>query len=156
MNATLVILADGWQAYNEKLSEALAPLTPEQLELRAAPDLRSVGELARHVIAVRAGWFHIALGVGDDQFAAFQVWKDQVQPASELVRGLEATWQVMREALVHFSPEDLQESVTRERGGEMHTFTRGWVVWHVMEHDLHHGGEIAYSLGMHDLKAPDI
>jgi hypothetical protein len=26
----------------------------------------------------------------------------------------------------------------------------------VIEHDLHHGGEIGYSLGMHGLQAPDI
>ncbi len=25
--------------------------------------------------------------------------------------------------------------------------TRGWIIWHVVEHDLHHGGELSYSLG---------
>jgi uncharacterized damage-inducible protein DinB len=34
--------------------------------------------------------------------------------------------------------------------------TRGSIVWHVIEHDLHHGGEITYSLVMHGIKAPDI
>lgn len=24
---------------------------------------------------------------------------------------------------------------------------RGWIIWHVIEHDLHHGGEFSYSLG---------
>jgi uncharacterized damage-inducible protein DinB len=38
----------------------------------------------------------------------------------------------------------------------IYTYTRGWVIWHVIEHDIHHGGEIAYSLGMHGLTAPDI
>jgi uncharacterized damage-inducible protein DinB len=40
--------------------------------------------------------------------------------------------------------------------GKIYTITRGWVIWHVIEHDIHHGGEIAYSLGMHGLTAPDI
>jgi hypothetical protein len=35
---------------------------------------------------------------------------------------------------------------------------RGWVVWHVLKHDLHHGGEIGFSLGLslglHGLPAP--
>ena len=26
--------------------------------------------------------------------------------------------------------------------------TRAWIVWHLIEHDLHHGGEISQSLGM--------
>jgi uncharacterized damage-inducible protein DinB len=33
---------------------------------------------------------------------------------------------------------------------------RGWIVWHVIEHDLHHGGEVSFTLGMHGLAAPDI
>jgi len=28
---------------------------------------------------------------------------------------------------------------------------RGWIIWHVIEHDLHHGGELSYSLGAHGL-----
>jgi uncharacterized damage-inducible protein DinB len=78
------------------------------------------------------------------------------RPASELVSGLEATWQVMQAALARFTPADLQQSIQKERRGKSYTFTRGWVVWHVIEHDLHHGGEIAYSLGMYGLKAPNI
>jgi uncharacterized damage-inducible protein DinB len=27
------------------------------------------------------------------------------------------------------------------------------VVWHVMEHDLHHGGELSLTLGMHGMAA---
>jgi hypothetical protein len=31
---------------------------------------------------------------------------------------------------------------------------RRWVVRHLLEHDLHHGGELASSLGAHGLPAP--
>jgi len=30
------------------------------------------------------------------------------------------------------------------------------VIWQVIEHDLHHGGELSFSLGMHNLAAPDL
>jgi uncharacterized damage-inducible protein DinB len=33
------------------------------------------------------------------------------------------------------------------------TFTRQWVIWHLMEHELHHGGEISLILGTHGLPA---
>jgi uncharacterized damage-inducible protein DinB len=56
------------------LCEAFAPLTAEQLALRAAPHLRSIDELARHIIGVRASWFHMALGEGDDAFGAYRIW----------------------------------------------------------------------------------
>lgn len=158
-NVTLAIMTEGWQAYQSKLSEALAPLSNEQLALRAAPNLRSIDELARHIIAVRAGWYHYVLHEGDDAFGAISHWGEPGSPArsaSELVNGLAVTWQVMQEALSRFSPADLQEEFEDEDQGQKYTVTRGWVIWHVIEHDLHHGGEIGYSMGMHGLQAPDI
>src|SRR5205085_8342624 len=71
---TLAFFTQGWQNYQNQLSIALARLSPEQLALRAALDLRSIDELARHVIAVRAGWFHYNLEEGDENFGAFHEW----------------------------------------------------------------------------------
>jgi uncharacterized damage-inducible protein DinB len=156
---TLAFFARGWQNYQNQLSVALARLSPEQLALRAAPGLRSIDELARHVIAVRAGWFHYNLEEGDEDFGAFQKWDGPgslPRSADELVSGLEKTWKVMQEVLGRYTLTDLQAPVEDEWDGQTYTYTRGWVIWHVMEHDIHHGGEIAYSLGMHGLTAPDI
>ena len=38
--------------------------------------------------------------------------------------------------------KDLQENIQNEHRGKTYTFTRGWVVWHVIEHDLHHGAPL--------------
>jgi|SRR5579872_2618677 len=156
---TLTFFIQGWQNYQHQLSIALARLSPEQLALRAAPGLRSIDELARHIIAVRAGWFHYTLEEGDENFGAFSAWAEPEslpRSADELVSGLEKTWQAMQEALERYTLADLQSPVEDEWEGQIYTYTRAWVIWHVIEHDLHHGGEIAYSLGMHGLTAPDI
>ena len=158
-NITLAMMTEGWQKYQSELSQALAPLSPEQLAVRAAPHLRSIGELARHMIAARAAWYHDVLHEGDDAFNALSYWNSPGSPrrsASEIVNGLALTWQVMQEALARYTPTDLQVVVEEEREGQKYAYTRGWVVWHVIEHDLHHGGEIGYSLGMHSLQVPDI
>jgi len=158
-NVTLRFLTEGWAAYQTQLSGALAPLSPGQLARRAAPSLRSVEELARHIIGVRAGWFHNILGEGDDEFGAYHDWDQPDAPirsAHELVSGLAATWAVMQAALARFTPDDLAFMVTGERKGRTFAYRRGWVLWHVLEHDLHHGGELGYSLGMQGLKALDL
>ena len=31
--------------------------------------------------------------------------------------------------------------------------TRQWVIWHLLEHDLHHGGEISLTLGANGIQA---
>jgi hypothetical protein len=54
---TLTTFNTSWKEYQERLKTALAPLTAEQLTLRAAAGLRSIGENATHIVAVRAGWF---------------------------------------------------------------------------------------------------
>ena len=154
---TLAFFTQGWQNYQQQLSIALARLSPEQLALRAAPDLRSIDELARHVIAVRAGWFHYNLEEGDEDFGAFAEWSGSgslPRSADELVSGLEKTWQVIQEVLGRSTLADLQSTVQDEWDGKSYTLTRGRVIWHVIQHDLHHGGEIAYSLGVHGLTAP--
>ena len=37
-----------WETYQGYLTNAIAPLTSKQLDLRAAPNLRSIGLLAGH------------------------------------------------------------------------------------------------------------
>jgi hypothetical protein len=40
----------GWHNYQTLLTTALTPLSPDQWALRAAPALRSMGEIATHMI----------------------------------------------------------------------------------------------------------
>ncbi len=149
----------GWERYNGLLAGAPGPLGDEQLDLRSAPGLRSIRELATHLIAVRARWFREGLAEGDDAISAIGSWDGPGQPArhaSEMVTGLEATWRLMAEAVNRWTPQHLGESIQVEDEVVVETFTRPWVIWHLIVHDLHHGGEIGYSLGMHGLTAPDI
>jgi uncharacterized damage-inducible protein DinB len=34
--------------------------------------------------------------------------------------------------------------------------TMGWAVWHVLEHEIHHRGEVFLMLGLMGIEAPDI
>src|SRR5262249_52568293 len=64
----------GWEAYQRRLVTTVAALTPEQLTLRAAPNVFSVGKLARHIIATRVGWFHLLMGEGSPDLAPMWHW----------------------------------------------------------------------------------
>ncbi len=127
--------------------------------LRAAPHLRSIGENAAHIIGTRVGWFHMLMGEGDAAIAPMDDWDQANAPArsaAELVTGLEATWQMIQNALARWTPEDLDYIFRGERWGEPYELSRQWVIWHVIEHDLHHGGELSFTLGTHNLAAPDL
>ena len=155
----LAIIYEGWDNYSRRLAQAVAPLTEAQLALRAAPHLQPIGVLAAHIIAARVYWMHDMLGEGGEDMAPLVTWDDAGQPArsaAELVGGLEATWRLVAGGLARWTAADLALTVQVMRRGEWHSFTRQWVIWHLLEHDLHHGGELALSLGMHHLAAPDL
>ena len=148
-----------WETYQHQLLTALAPLSSAQLALGVAPQLRTIGVLAAHMIAARVWWFHYVLGEGGPQLAPLVEWDDDGAPqrsADELVGGLAATGEVMQNAIGSWTPADLAEVVRREVRGKERVNKRSWVVWHIIEHDLHHGGEISLTLGRHGLAAPDI
>jgi len=155
-NATLTTFYTSWKAYQDRLAAALAPLTAEQLALRAAPGLRSVGENAAHIIGCRVGWFAEVLGVDASPEVTAVAWDEPggpAQSAAELVRGLDLTWHMMAECLARWSPADMQQTFPDDWDGEQVWLSRAWIVWHVLEHDLHHGGEISLTLGMYGLQA---
>ncbi len=62
---------------------------------------------------------------------------------------MRVTWQVIEDALKEWSSADLAELVhdTDEQGND-YTVTRRWVIWHLIEHDTHHGGELSFALGI--------
>src|SRR5690242_15668471 len=88
-------LYQGWETYQELLIKALEPLSADQLSLRTAPHLRSIGENAAHIVGTRAGWLHYVLERGDEHLATLASWGQKDQPArsaAELLNGIHATW----------------------------------------------------------------
>ena len=149
----------GWQTYQALLIKALGPLSPDQLTLSVAPGLRTIEDIARHIIGARARWFHQLFSEGGDEFAALGTWDRKGAPArsaAELIHGLEATWKGMHGAIERWTPADWQQTYPGDYPSDPETITRQWVIWHLIEHDLHHGGEISLTLGMHGLAAPDL
>lgn len=156
---TLSTIYQGWHTYQDMLVRALMPLTAEQFSLRAAPRLRSVGEVAAHIIGARARWFHALMGEGGDEFAALGRWDRRDAPArsaAELVQGLEATWRGMHAAIDRWTAEEWQQTWPGEDESEPEVITRPWVIYHLIEHDLHHGGEISITLGAHGVRAIEL
>ncbi|MBA2288606.1 MAG: DinB family protein [Ktedonobacteraceae bacterium] len=151
----------GWDGYQQHLVHALAPLSAEQLTLYAASHLRSIGMIATHIIGARARWLYYVLKEDNKNLVSLATWDhrpDQpARSAAELVSGLETTWQVIQDALQRWTIADLEEIFhDTDDDGEEETFTRQWVIWHLIEHDLHHGGDVSFALGMHDLPAIDL
>ena len=111
--------------------------------------------------------------------------EDPLHSAAELVAGLERTWQMIQNTLARLTPADLLEvfppldQAERVRhaqlvepalqpfaqmwldaaalSGEVRpAVSLQWIIWHVLEHDIHHGSEISTILGVHGLPVVEL
>jgi hypothetical protein len=113
-----------------------------------------LGEEGGEGVKEYAVWNEVALG------APYATWNEVAQAlgagvpsGAELSQGLDRTWRFMADCLARWSPADMQRSFPDEEDGMPIEVSRARVVWHVLEHDLHHGGEVSLTLGMHGLPA---
>ena len=156
----------GWEHYQQGLVKAIASLSSEQLTLPVAPHYRSIGELLDHMIGARFNWFHLWMGEGDPDLD----WNDDedndepaVYKAASLVAMFEKSWHVIslcpglldfrRSGTAFFTPASHQAWLRNQGLEEAPAHTRQWIVWHVLEHEIHHGGELSLALGTYGLES---
>lgn len=148
-------IQQGWHAYQNTLIEALKPLKAEQLSLRPSPEQLSVGEIAAHIVQSRAAWFFFIMQEGGEEFETVGRWKVRGEISAkkeEIITGLEFTWERMQEIIAGWTPEHWQRTwPDKDDDNTPDILTPQWILWHLIEHDLHHGGEISIILGAHDL-----
>lgn len=159
---SLAAVYQGWDTFQRDLLKAVAPLSPEQLALPLAPTHWPIGMVVQHILNDRIWWFHLWMGEGSPEIASFMHWEEEkdgrsVHSAAELVAGLEATWGMIQHTLARWTVADLGyvfDPPATLTEAERKTFgpgTRQEIMWHVLRHDIHHGGELAIGMGGYDL-----
>lgn len=158
----LSLIYHGWDGYQRNLLEAIAPLTPEQLALPVAPTHWPIGMVVQHILNDRIWWFDVWMGEGSPEVGSFMRWEEEaagrsLHSAAELVAGLEATWGMIERALARWTVADLGhvfDPPATLTEAERQTFgpnARQEIIWHVLRHDIHHGGELALGMGGYHL-----
>ena len=154
----------GWNGFQQNLVKVITPLSSEQLALPTARHHWSIGMIVQHILANRVWWFQTWMGEGNPDLAPIASWgwdQDErpVGEASELIVKLEATWHMIAEALARWTPANLGDrisvpsSLNEEERQRFSELTRQWIIWHVLEHEILHGGELSLALGTYGLKA---
>jgi uncharacterized damage-inducible protein DinB len=171
MEYSLSKIFDGWNGYQTSLVHAIAPLTREQLVWRPAPNLRSVGEVARHVSLGRVTWFaRMGAPASAEVVKQIEHWEidddsnrdivedmmNITEEASQLVNWLELTWQMINETLNTWIVDDLAETYQPVWNGKKYIVSRQWTLWRMLSHDLHHGGELSLMLGLQGIEALEL
>lgn len=141
---------DSWLDYQAALKRAIAGLTAAQLQRQIIPGLRTPGEIAEHIVFGRA--LHLSRTLGEEAAALTPLiqWGEPDHPphtATEIVQGLELTWQVLSDRLLRGAPTD---AISEEEGVILQT------IWGLLDHDLPHAGELSLLLGAAGLPGVEI
>jgi uncharacterized damage-inducible protein DinB len=159
IQSTLDVIYENWRGYNKRLQSCIAPLADDHLLLQPAPRMWPLGQIVQHIISVRAGWFSGTLQEADKAMDEYMLWGQRDSPdrtVMELVRGLGETWAFIEPRLQRWTPADCAKTFPDEMDGQTYEVTRSWVIYHVLEHDLHHGSEVSMILGMNGLQPIEI
>jgi uncharacterized damage-inducible protein DinB len=141
-----------WQHMQDELVRVVGLLSDTQMNMRIAPNVRTLGEQAEHVVRGRALWVHKI--VNDPSLEPMMNWdapNDPTRSAAEVVGGLQHTWQILRAYIEPSTTDDADGSgtVSEQEAEGLRT------VWGMLDHDLCHAGELALMLGVLGLETPD-
>jgi len=158
---SLDVVYKGWDQFQRDLVKVVKPLSQEQLALPVSSAHWPIGMLVQHILNDRLWWFHLWMGEASPETAAFMHWEDEekpvIRPTAELVAGLEATWEMIAGCLARWTVADLDAvfeppaSLSERERQLFGPSTLQEILFHVLRHDIHHGGELAVGLGAHGL-----
>lgn len=138
-----------WQFMQDELVRVVGLLSDTQMNMRIAPNVRTLGEQAEHIVRGRALWVHKV--VADPSLEPMMNWDEPDDPthsAAEVVVGLQHTWQILRAYIEPSTTDDPDPTTDQEENGLR-------TVWGMLDHDLCHAGELALMLGVLGFETPE-
>lgn len=138
-----------WQHIQDELVRVVGLLSDAQMNMRIAPNVRTLGEQAEHIVRGRALWVHKV--VDDPSLEPMMSWDapdDPPRSVAEVVAGLQHTWRIWR-AYIEPSTRDDPAPVFEQEADGLRT------VWGMLDHDLCHAGELSLMLGVLGLETPE-
>lgn len=139
-----------WNEVRGGLLAALDKLTDAQLDFTPRAGLWTLRETVVHIAGTEDGWLR--------HYTANR-WHEHPPLAADYptiasLKELLAQQHTATEAQFAADAEAALAQVCQCPWGAQ--VTMGWAVWHVLEHEIHHRGEIYLMLGLMGIEAPDV
>ena len=141
-----------WAEVRDGLLQTLDKLTDEQLDFVPREGLWSPGTVARHIANAEEGWFRYAATRELTEWPAEYTTEDY--PTVDSVKALLTEVHARTQAyLATVDVTDLDRSLQMPWGSNL---PLRWIIWHVLEHEIHHRGEISLMLGLLGVAGLDV
>ncbi len=132
-----------WEQVRADLLLTIDKFSDEELAYVPFNGSWPVGQIMLHIAACEDHWLH---GVVRHEFETPVKYKLVDYPTRAAIKGvLDGAHRRTVTYLASLEEKDLAR-VYQNRYGE--TFPLYWIIWHVLEHEIHHRGELSLVLGM--------
>jgi uncharacterized damage-inducible protein DinB len=142
-----------WAGVRAGLVQALDLLTDEQLAFRPREGMWSLHETVCHIAGCEDSWFRCYV---TREVASWEEvdYKPAGYPTVAALKALLGDVHARIEAMYADDGDHKLAGMVELPWGP--TVSHEWVVWHVLEHEIHHRGEIFLMLGLMGMEAPDV
>ena len=133
-----------WKNIREGLIETIYKFKEAELDYLPFDGSRAVGDMMLHIADAEDGWFRFVVTRELDD------WPTQYTlanfPTRDTILGaLDEVHDRTERYLDSLSTADLEKIIETPWGEQI---SLRWIIWHILEHEVHHRGELSLVLGL--------
>jgi uncharacterized damage-inducible protein DinB len=141
---------DHWNKIWRDLMRGVSLLEDKHLEYRPAEGYeRTVGDILQHIINLELGWIHYVVRREHDG------WPDEASGIAGNVKSIQSEMErVHKETTDYLSTLPVEEFTRIVQVPGDGAPKLSWILWHVLEQQIHHRGELFLCLSLLGLERP--
>lgn len=131
-----------WEQVRADLIKTLDSFAPSELLYVPFEGAWSVGQIGLHIADCEDNWLHGVVGGEIEPWIFYDI--ADYPTHEEIKKILEKARERTVKLLNQFTHEDLDRRFELPEGQAL---PLSWIIWHVLEHEIHHRGELSLILG---------
>jgi uncharacterized damage-inducible protein DinB len=133
-----------WGLVRKGLIRTIEKFSESDLHYNPYPGGWPVGQIMVHVANAEEGWFRYAVTKEIEEWPSYLQFENYPNK-SEVLEVLASVHEATERYLENLIEEDLAKEIHTPWGEDI---PLGWIIWHVLEHEIHHRGELSLILGI--------
>ncbi|MGB2896833.1 MAG: DinB family protein [Anaerolineales bacterium] len=133
-----------WRQVRSDLLATMDKFSDDELTFVPFNASRAVGQIMLHIAGAEEGWFRYVIGRGYDEWPPEYSLADYPDIGS--IKALLTKVHTRTEA--YLDTQDLADLECMIDAPWGKSIPLGWIIWHVLEHEIHHRGELSLILGL--------
>lgn len=133
-----------WKQVRDDLLSTIDKFEEDELTYAPFDSSMTAGQIMLHIGEAEEGWFRFVVSGELDEWPDYDL---EAYPTTEAIKDLLTGIHARTEEILQrLKLEELEGMVELPRSD--HRLSLGWIIWHVLEHEIHHRGELSLIIGM--------